>query len=172
MDILEFNRTQEGETSCELVRTVEAVMKLSRPRLARQSIRVELSLVSQNVLISAGALMQIFFNLLSNACDAMHGLPSGEPWIQLNADVAGDTVVIRVINAGPPVPETIARSIFERGFTSKGGLGSGMGLSIVWRLLQRVHGRLELDGKACSPTFIITLKTPRSGTGVPTPPFD
>jgi signal transduction histidine kinase len=162
MDILEFNRTQEGETSCELVRTVEAVLKLSRPRLARQRIRVELSLVSLNVQISAGALMQILFNLFSNACDAMQSLPSGERWIQLNADVADENVMIHVINAGPPIPETIARSIFERGFTSKGGQGSGLGLSIVWRLLQRVHGRIELDAKAKSPTFIITLKTKRS----------
>jgi signal transduction histidine kinase len=163
MDILEFNRTQEGETSCGLVRTVETVLKLSRPRLARQRIRVELSLVSINVQISAGVFMQVLFNLLGNACDAMQTLPSGERWIHIDVDQRQDQVVIRVTNAGPPIPETIARSIFERGFTSKGSQGSGLGLSIVWRLLQRVHGRIELDTHAKSPSFIITLKPGRAG---------
>jgi signal transduction histidine kinase len=163
MDILEFNRTQEGETSCELVRTVETVLKLSRPRLARQRVRVDLSLVSLDIQISAGAFMQVLFNLLSNACDAMQALPSGDRWIHINADLRQDHVVIRVSNAGPPIPDAIARSIFERGFTSKGGQGSGLGLSIVWRLLQRVHGRIELDTKAKSPSFVITLKAQRGG---------
>ncbi len=161
MDILEFNRNQEGDTSCELVRTMETVLKLSRPRLARQRIRVELSLISLSVQISAGAFMQVLFNLLGNACDAMQDLPSGERWIRFDADVRQDNVVIRVTNSGPPIPEAIAVSIFDRGFTSKGNQGSGLGLSIVWRLLQRVHGRIELDKAAKSPSFIMTLKIHR-----------
>jgi signal transduction histidine kinase len=163
MDILEFNRTQDGDMSCELVRTVETVLKLSRPRLSRQRIRVELSLISLAVQISTGAFMQVLFNLLSNACDAMQSLPSGERWIQIDAQLRQDHLVIRVSNAGPPIPEAIAHSIFERGFTSKGNQGSGLGLSIVWRLLQRVHGRIELDSKARSPSFIITLKVQPRG---------
>jgi signal transduction histidine kinase len=163
MDILEFNRTQEGDAGCELVRTVETVLKLSRPRLSRQRIRVELSLISMAVQISTGAFMQVLFNLFSNACDAMQGLPSGERWIHIDADLRQDHVVIRVSNAGPPIPEAIAHSIFDRGFTSKGNQGSGLGLSIVWRLLQRVHGRIELDRKARSPSFIVTLKVQPRG---------
>jgi len=161
MDILEFNRTQEGDPSCHLVRTVESVLKLSRPRLARQRIRVELSLTSVVVQINAGSFMQVLFNLLSNACDAMQALPSGERWINIQADLREDHLVIRFTNAGPPIPEAMARSIFERGFSSKGNQGSGLGLSIVWRLLQRVHGRIELDPNAKSPSFIITLKVHR-----------
>ncbi|MDQ3230505.1 MAG: response regulator, partial [Pseudobdellovibrionaceae bacterium] len=159
MNILEFSRQHEGELSSELPRTVERVLKLTRPRLSRLGIRVELSLPPVLVQIHAGALMQVLFNLLSNACDSLQDLPSGERWIQIEADARQDQLVLRFTNSGPPIPEAIALSIFKRGFSSKGSQGSGLGLSIVWRLLQRAHGRIELDAAAPSPSFVITLST-------------
>lgn len=161
MDILEFNQNQDDQAGCDLIKTIETVMKLCRPRLARLRIRVELSLVSIPIQISSGAFMQVLLNLLSNACDAMQNLPSGERWIRIQADIQENRVLLRMTNAGAPIPEAVARSLFERGFSSKGRQGSGLGLSIVWRLLQRVHGSIELDKYAKSPSFTLTIRLRR-----------
>ncbi len=162
MDILEFNRTQEGDVSCEVVKTIDAVLKLCRPRLMRQKIRVELSLTRATVQMSAGGLMQVLLNILSNASDALRQLPSGERWLKIQTDIFQEKLVISVSNAGELIPEAHAKQIFERGFSSKGPQGSGLGLSLVWRLLQRVHGTIELDQSAGTPCFKVILVQKKS----------
>jgi len=157
MDILEFNRTQEDGSGCELIRTVETVLKLCRPRLTRLRIQVELTLVKVSVQMSSGALMQVLLNLLSNACDAMQNLPPGERWLRIDAEILGDRLILCIGNSGIPIPESIASHIFERGYSTKGEKGSGLGLSITWRILQRVHATIELDQSSGSPSFKISL---------------
>jgi signal transduction histidine kinase len=64
---------------------------------------------------------------------------------------------IGVSNAGPKIDPLLARQIFERGFSTKGRRGSGLGLPVSRRLIKRFHGDLELDEAAETTTFVLTL---------------
>jgi signal transduction histidine kinase len=64
---------------------------------------------------------------------------------------------IGISNAGPKIDPLLARQIFERGFSTKGRRGSGLGLPVSRRLAKRAHGDLEWDEQAESTTFILTL---------------
>ena len=101
-----------------------------------------------------GELNQVWANLIDNALDAVHD--GGR--VELKANREGDTVVVRVIDDGPGVPEEIRGRIFDPFFTTKPiGKGTGLGLDIVRRLVQRHNGQIDLDSKPGRSEFRVTL---------------
>lgn len=101
-----------------------------------------------------GELNQVWSNLLDNALDAVdHG---GE--IEIAAARCRDGVMVRIIDNGSGVPDGIRDRIFDPFFTTKPvGKGSGLGLDIVRRLVQRHNGQIELESKPGRTEFRVTL---------------
>jgi signal transduction histidine kinase len=102
----------------------------------------------------AGELNQIWANLIGNAIDAV-----GENGrVDVSVSVERDGVAVRVADNGPGIPTEIRDRIFDPFFTTKPvGQGSGLGLDIVRRLVQRHNGRIELDSKTGRTEFRVIL---------------
>jgi signal transduction histidine kinase len=102
----------------------------------------------------AGELNQVWSNLISNALDAV-----GENGrVEVTAKREHDGVVVRVIDNGPGIPQEIRGRIFDPFFTTKPvGEGSGLGLDIVRRLVQRHNGQVELDSEPGRTEFRVIL---------------
>jgi len=101
-----------------------------------------------------GELNQIWSNLLDNALDAVNEGGS----VELAANRENDTVVVRVIDNGPGIPEEIRGRIFDPFFTTKPvGKGTGLGLDIVRRLVQRNNGEIELDSSPGRTEFRVII---------------
>jgi signal transduction histidine kinase len=89
----------------------------------------------------AGELNQVWANLIDNALDAAAGRR-----VEVTATCERDSVVVRIIDSGPGIPAEIRDRIFDPFFTTKPvGQGTGLGLDIVRRLIQRNNGQIELD---------------------------
>jgi signal transduction histidine kinase len=102
-----------------------------------------------------GELNQVWSNLLDNAIDAT---PGGH--VKIVADAADDKVVVRVIDDGPGIPPEIANRIFDPFFTTKEiGRGTGLGLDIARRIVQRHHGVIDLSTGKGGTEFRVTLPT-------------
>jgi signal transduction histidine kinase len=101
-----------------------------------------------------GELNQVWSNLIDNALDAV--VEGGH--IEINASRERDGVVVRVIDNGPGVPAEVRDRIFDPFFTTKPvGKGTGLGLDIVRRLIQRHNGQIELDSRPGRTEFRVTL---------------
>ncbi|MCW2778219.1 MAG: domain S-box-containing protein [Frankiales bacterium] len=106
-----------------------------------------------------GDLNQVVLNLLVNAADALQGRDR-RGLIRVSTRLEGDSVVVRVQDDGPGVPEEIRDRVFEPFFTTKGvGRGTGQGLALARTVVQdRHHGQLQLvtpdGGGAC---FVLRL---------------
>lgn len=107
---------------------------------------------------------QVIQNLVINANQAM---PDGgtirivaknvtDP-VAINA--FGDYIQISVIDNGVGIPEKFLERIYEPYFTTKGeGAGSGLGLSVVYRIIEKHHGRILVHSKlGKGSTFCIFL---------------
>lgn len=101
-------------------------------------------------------LNQVFMNLLVNAAHAM-GEQRGT--ITIRTGVAGDTVWLEFADNGSGIPESIRKKIFDPFFTTKPiGKGTGLGLSLSYGIIQKHHGKIELESEVGQgTTFRITL---------------
>jgi signal transduction histidine kinase len=101
-----------------------------------------------------GELNQVWSNLIDNAVDAVD--EGGQ--IEITAGRERDRVVVRVIDNGCGVPVEVRDRIFDPFFTTKPvGKGTGLGLDIVRRLLQRHNGQIELESRPGRTEFRVTL---------------
>jgi len=101
-----------------------------------------------------GELNQVWSNLIDNALDAV--AEGGQ--IEIIAKRERDRVIVRVIDNGHGVPPEVRDRIFDPFFTTKPvGKGTGLGLDIVRRLVQRHNGQIDLESKPGRTEFIVTL---------------
>jgi len=88
-----------------------------------------------------GQLNQVFMNILANALDALETV-SENPTITIRTCLSGnDWIEIAIADNGPGIPDAIRSHIFDPFFTTKPvGKGTGMGLSISYRIIVEGHG--------------------------------
>jgi signal transduction histidine kinase len=111
-------------------------------------------------------LAQLTSNLVGNAYQ--HSVP-GSP-IQVETMVDGEVAVLRVTNAGPPIPSEQMPRLFEplrRGRSVKStGTGSiGLGLFISQEIARAHGGRIDVESNERATTFTVHLPLADSGTG-------
>lgn len=86
-------------------------------------------------------LIQVFVNLLSNARDAS----PNEGQVVVDAQKGNDQWLLRVTDQGPGVPDNIADRILEPFFTTKDpGEGTGLGLAMVYSIIEEHGGSIEI----------------------------
>jgi two-component system NtrC family sensor kinase len=95
-------------------------------------------------------LQQVLLNLITNAVQAVSGLPPGVPRKITVATSRGDgQAVLRVRDTGPGVASQHASSLFTPFFTTKAaGQGTGLGLSLSYGLVQAHGGVLSYEPPA------------------------
>ena len=99
-----------------------------------------------------GELNQVWANLVDNALDA------ARTHVAVAAGRQGHSVVVRVADDGAGFPPEIRERIFDPFFTTKPvGQGTGLGLDIARRLVQRHRGEVEVDSRPGSTQFSVTL---------------
>jgi signal transduction histidine kinase len=99
-------------------------------------------------------LNQVWTNLISNAADAMEG--KGE--IVIETERLGEEVAIRITDRGAGIAPEILPRIFKPFFTTKPqGKGTGLGLGICRRIVEKHGGRIEAEsepGRTCFSVYL------------------
>lgn len=120
----------------------------------------DLKLLSQDM---NRALLNIFNNAFY-AVDKRAEVESSDyaPTVMVTTErtTSPDTVVIRIRDNGPGIPETIRDRLFQPFFTTKpAGEGTGLGLSLVYDIIvQQHHGHLDVHSQIGTFTeFVIRL---------------
>jgi signal transduction histidine kinase len=102
-------------------------------------------------------LNQVFLNILINARHAI----SGKGEITITTFLEEGHIFIRFSDTGEGIPQENLDKIFDPGFTTKGvGVGSGLGLSICYQIIQEHKGRLDVESQVGKgTTFTIVIPT-------------
>jgi PAS domain S-box-containing protein len=161
--IQEFTRTRRTRPfgRVDLGELLREVVELVRPRwqdeAQRGGITYEVGVEAGPVSPVAGLaeeLREMFTNLLTNALDAM---PTGGRFtFRLVADAAG--VVVTAADTGHGMGEDTRRRVFEPFFTTKGPRGTGLGLAMVWGIVTRHGGSVEVQSTpGQGSTFTVRL---------------
>jgi signal transduction histidine kinase len=89
-------------------------------------------------------LNHVFMNLLVNAAHAIDERGT----ITIRTGVEGGEVWVEIADTGHGIPPENLKKIFEPFFTTKPvGKGTGLGLSVSYGILQKHHGRMEVQSE-------------------------
>jgi signal transduction histidine kinase len=101
-----------------------------------------------------GELNQIWANLIDNALDA---IPDAGR-VEVRAHREHQQVAVRIVDNGPGIPPAIRDRIFDPFFTTKPvGLGTGLGLDIVRRLVRHNNGEIAVESQPGRTEFRVLL---------------
>lgn len=125
-------------------RAVRDVVELTRSRLSREGVTVELEIPNGETRFVGNRvqLQQVVINLILNAIEAMSGIADRKRqiWVGVRQRQGGD-VTISVEDSGIGVDPTNLDRIFDAFFTTKAE-GMGMGLAICRTIVETHGGRL------------------------------
>ncbi|TGK06514.1 PAS domain-containing sensor histidine kinase [Leptospira fletcheri] len=104
----------------------------------------------------ADQLTQVWANLINNAFQAI----SYKGRLELETRPQGGFLDVFITDNGPGIPTEIRERIFEPFFTTKPqGEGSGLGLDICRKILERNNGTIHVESKSGRTTFKVRLPT-------------
>jgi two-component system NtrC family sensor kinase len=105
-----------------------------------------------------GQLRQAFVNVIMNACEAM---PRGGRLVIETAVVQdGRAVEVAFHDSGPGIPPDHLSKIFDPFFTTK-ERGTGLGLSVVYGIVERHGGKIEIATDVGKGTRVMLRLPPR-----------
>jgi len=158
--LLTFSRNVVLENEAESLRTMleEVVRTLAPSGSAAPQVSLENPYVDLKV---PRAMFQVFVNLLRNALDAVESRgPRGQVRLAVSRTDEGIEVAVRDNGCGI-APENLLR-VFEPFFTTKEvGKGTGLGLPISARIVERCGGSIRLESEKDSGTTV-TVALPAS----------
>jgi two-component system, NtrC family, sensor kinase len=106
-------------------------------------------------------LNQVFMNLLVNAAHAIDERGT----ITIRTGCEGDEVWVDIADTGHGIPPENLKKIFDPFFTTKPvGKGTGLGLSLAYGIVQKHHGRMEVQsevGKGSTFRVSLPVKQPQ-----------
>jgi signal transduction histidine kinase len=136
-------------------RAIADTITVLKAKARSKSVEVEMQVPDNLPQIEAygGELNQVWANLVDNAIDAT---PGGH--VKIDACAADGKVVVRVTDDGPGIPADVASRIFDPFYTTKPiGEGTGLGLDIARRIVQRHRGAIDLNTGPNGTEFRVTL---------------
>jgi two-component system NtrC family sensor kinase len=123
-------------------RTVDLLENYSRTH--NIDIQIDLNHDLPIIASSRSELQQVFFNLISNAIDAIgkNGL------IVITSRRESSQIVVNIADDGPGIPEDRQKKLFEPFFTTKDeGKGTGLGLWVSYNIMKNLGGEITFTSR-------------------------
>jgi signal transduction histidine kinase len=152
---LRFHRTPTKPSQIDLNSLISSSVALFKAKLREKDVELTTDLAEVSAYCSAGEVRQSVVNLIGNALDAMpHG--GGRLHIRLRSAAHPRTreagVRITISDTGDGIPEHVRKNIFQQFFTTKGNLGTGLGLWLTKDIVTRNNGVLSFRSRTKKPS--------------------
>jgi signal transduction histidine kinase len=108
-------------------------------------------------------LNQVWTNLLDNAIDAVpeQGVIHVKTWTEKRGELPH--ILISIADNGAGIPLEVQPKIFDPFYTTKDvGVGTGLGLGIVSRIVEQFGGTIRFSSEPGRTEFLVTLPSRRT----------
>jgi signal transduction histidine kinase len=146
---------------------IQTTVDMLRPQPTVEGVQIDLVLEASTDTIFADPdqLQQVFLNILMNAADALSGRESSEgddseKTLTIRSQNTNGSIELRFTDNGPGIPEDELTHILDPFYTTKEpGDGTGLGLSVSYRIIEGLGGTISAESAVGKGTTI-TLNLP------------
>jgi two-component system NtrC family sensor kinase len=171
--LLDFSRPASGEMEQTGIHDLimETVNMLKpQPMMAHIKIRPVFQASKDTVRADPNQLKQVFLNIIMNAADAMTNeeVPNEETagTLTIKTIDAEDSIELRFEDTGSGIPGQELAHVFDPFYTTKEtGMGTGLGLSVCYRIIEGMGGSIRAEstqGEGATIIIEIPLKRVRN----------
>lgn len=163
-DLLAYSQLSRAELQLqpvELDRVVRLALGDMEMQIAASGARIETTAPLPAVLGHEAVLVQVFENLIGNAIKFV--APGVTPHVRVEGGVDGELAFVRVADNGIGIPEDKRErvfDVFERLHGEEQYQGTGIGLAIVKKGVERLGGSVRVEPAAAGAVFRLCLQRP------------
>lgn len=167
-ELLVQARNEEREKTPQFLGEIAAdAVTHTQAMAGRFGVRVDLEYDNEvKIKADRDRMLEVFINLINNACQAMGACPEKNLSIAVSADPDAGAAVVTMTDTGKGMDEETLARVFEGFFTTKAvGEGLGVGMQIVKRIITEHDGKIEISsapgkGTTFRITFPLTEEKP------------
>jgi two-component system sensor histidine kinase PhcS len=148
----------KGGVPVNLNQTVAKAVRLMNQQVSDHEMELFIDLPEDIIVLGdENHIVQILINLIQNSVDALAGRE--DPAITFSIIRKGDHIQLQMRDNGTGIPQDALQRIFDPFFTTKEvGKGMGLGLSLCYRMMQGMGGKIEAYSQPGEYTeFILTF---------------
>ncbi|WP_291327062.1 DUF3365 domain-containing protein [Desulfovibrio sp. UCD-KL4C] len=164
-DLLNFARPKRMEPlSLNVGEVLTNAINVFRIQAEKKGVNVVLSVDEDipNIVANEQAIEQIFANLFKNGLDAVEE-NFGRIEVSVTKELLPDSIIIRVADNGSGISDDHRIKLFDPFFTTKDvGKGTGLGLAVVYGLVQEMGGSIEMNNND-GAVFTVSLPVKEGG---------
>ncbi|MGD8986138.1 MAG: ATP-binding protein [Desulfobacteraceae bacterium] len=169
--LLDFSRPSSGtQEETRIHDMIQTTVDMLRPQPTVEGVQIDLVLEasSDTIFADPDQLQQVFLNILMNAADALTGKESSEEdgsekTLTIRSQNTDGSIELRFTDNGPGIPEEELTHILDPFYTTKEpGDGTGLGLSVSYRIIEGLGGTISAESAVGKGTTI-TLNFPLYG---------
>lgn len=152
-EILDFSRgvSAMNIAEVEFSEVMEGVLSFIEKDLTKRNVKLEKQLSFQGkVKIDQDKMVRVFYNISGNAADAM---PEGGT-LTVKTESSDGMVKIEFIDTGIGMPPEVKAKIFEPFVTFGKKHGTGLGMSIVKKVIDDHKGKVEIESEQGKGTVV------------------
>lgn len=152
-------RHKSKQSGLDLNETIEHALSLLHHKLRNVNLQLNLNTLPP-ITGNSGEWVQVWMNLINNACEAMSQIDNREPTLHVESKKRANHIQVTIRDNGPGIPKEILPDIFNPNVTTKvSGLsfGLGLGLTIVQRIITDYHGTIDTASSKRGTKFILKI---------------
>jgi PAS domain S-box-containing protein len=143
---LGFYREQNSAALVSLTELVGNVLKIYSTKLQEAGVAVETRFESaRQVVVRKGEMMQVISNLVTNAMYAMSPGGTLRVAIEEGSCDGRDALALSIEDNGRGIPAENLQRVFEPFFTTRGSIGTGIGLWVAKQFIAGHSGTIEVQ---------------------------
>jgi signal transduction histidine kinase len=147
MSLKDFSRLDRQSTDeVDIHDCIENSLKIATNHIRENNVTVKKVFADlPNMVCTPSKLNQLFLNIITNASQAMKQ-EGGNLTIQ--TQLKNDSIVVAFSDQGVGMDEETSQKMFDPFFTSKPiGEGTGLGMSIAYKIVQAHHGKIQVKSQ-------------------------
>jgi two-component system, NtrC family, sensor kinase len=161
-ELLAFSRrSKQQQTTVNLNSIITTTVNLISHKLKLMNVSVELRLddAIPQIKCDSSQIQQVLMNLMMNGAEAAQNKPNGKLLVRTGRHQTTNDLLLEVTDNGDGIPDDVLPKIFDPFYTTKeNGKGVGLGLAVVYGIVQAHHGEIEVLSKITEgTTFAVRL---------------